>query len=76
MELLYKFTLSAVFLAGLMFFGSNVESCNEAICASIVSKCMLTQSCKCELKNSTCCKECIVCLGKDYYEECCSCVGM
>ena len=48
--------------------------CNEAVCASIVSKCMLTQSCKCELRNCTCCKECFSCL--DYlYAECCSCVG-
>lgn len=49
--------------------------CNEAICASIVSKCMLTQSCNCDLKNCTCCKDCFNCL--DYlYSECCSCVEM
>ncbi len=52
----------------------SVHGCNEAVCASIVSKCMLTQSCKCELRNCTCCKECFSCL--DYlYAECCSCVG-
>lgn len=51
------------------------QACNEAVCASIVSKCMLTQSCKCELRNCTCCKECFSCL--DYlYAECCSCVEM
>lgn len=50
-------------------------SCNEALCASVVSKCMLTQSCKCELKNCICCKDCFNCL--DYlYAECCSCVEM
>lgn len=76
MEVLWKFVLNVIFLAGLVFLCSRVESCNETICASIVSKCMLTQSCKCELKNTTCCKECVICLGKDYYEECCSCVGM
>ena len=33
-------------------------ACNEAVCASIVSKCMLLQSCKCELQpDCTCCKE-------------------
>ncbi|UYV80210.1 TWSG1 [Cordylochernes scorpioides] len=49
-------------------------ACNEAVCASIVSKCMLTQSCKCDLRtNSTCSKDCFYCL--DYlYTECCSCV--
>ena len=51
-------------------------ACNEAVCASIVSKCMLLQSCKCELHpDCTCCKKCFECL--DYlYSECCSCVDM
>ncbi|KAF2901673.1 hypothetical protein ILUMI_04516 [Ignelater luminosus] len=54
---------------------NHVDSCNEAVCGSIVSKCLLTQSCKCDLKNCTCCKECFSCLG-DLYSECCSCVDM
>merc|ERR1712233_57049 len=51
-------------------------ACNEAVCASIVSKCMLLQSCKCDLQpDCTCCKQCFECL--DYlYSECCSCVDM
>lgn len=49
-------------------------SCNEQVCASMVSKCMLTQSCKCDLKNCSCCKECFNCLSY-LYSECCSCVG-
>lgn len=49
-------------------------SCNEQVCASMVSKCMLTQSCKCDLKNCSCCKECYNCLSY-LYSECCSCVG-
>ena len=56
---------------------SEVESCNEAVCASIVSKCMLTQSCKCDdfKQNKTCSRDCYHCL--DYlYHDCCSCVGM
>jgi len=46
------------------------------VCASIVSKCMLLQSCKCDLQpDCTCCKQCFECL--DYlYSECCSCVDM
>ncbi|XP_055683051.1 protein twisted gastrulation [Lutzomyia longipalpis] len=50
-------------------------SCNEMVCASVVSKCMLTQSCKCDLKNCSCCKECFNCLSY-LYSECCSCVEM
>lgn len=49
-------------------------SCNEQVCASIVSKCMLTQSCKCDLKNCSCCRECFKCLSH-LSAECCSCVG-
>ncbi|XP_063366693.1 protein twisted gastrulation [Cydia amplana] len=52
-----------------------VFACNEAICASVVSKCMLTQSCKCDLKDCSCCKECFSCLST-LYSECCSCVDM
>ena len=44
-------------LAGLVLLTSPVLACNEAVCASIVSKCMLLQSCKCELQpDCTCCK--------------------
>lgn len=50
------------------------ESCNELVCASVVSKCMLTQSCNCDLATCHCCKECSSCLSY-LYTECCSCVG-
>lgn len=53
----------------------TVYTCNEAVCASIVSKCMLTASCKCDVEDCTCCKDCFYCL--DYlYDECCSCVEL
>jgi len=58
-----------------VLFSQSVESCNEAVCASVVSKCMITQSCKCDLKNCSCCKECSNCLSY-LYTECCSCVDM
>lgn len=51
------------------------KACNEAICASVVSKCMLTGSCKCDLVTCTCCKECFNCLSY-LYDECCSCVDL
>ncbi|KAF7988423.1 hypothetical protein HCN44_000996 [Aphidius gifuensis] len=55
---------------------SLTYACNEAICASVVSKCMLTQSCNCDQKaECKCCKECFACL-QHFYSECCSCVDM
>ncbi|KAF5269541.1 hypothetical protein FQA39_LY08730 [Lamprigera yunnana] len=63
-------TLLVIFILSL-----PVDSCNEAVCGSVVSKCLLTQSCRCDLKNCTCCKECYSCLGQ-LYSECCSCVDM
>ncbi|CAL1687341.1 unnamed protein product [Lasius platythorax] len=51
------------------------EACNQAVCGSVVSKCMLTQSCKCDLVTCTCCKECFSCLSY-LYDECCSCVEL
>ncbi|KAH8387581.1 hypothetical protein KR093_008061 [Drosophila rubida] len=76
MEVWRSLTIGAFLVLGFVCFYGMVESCNEIVCASIVSKCMLTQSCKCELKNCSCCKECLKCLGKKYYEECCSCVEL
>uniref|UniRef100_A0A336K423 CSON000479 protein n=1 Tax=Culicoides sonorensis TaxID=179676 RepID=A0A336K423_CULSO len=64
-------TCSAVFLIAIQ----NVNSCNELVCASQVSKCMLTQSCRCDLKNCSCCRDCRQCLSY-LYTECCSCVDM
>lgn len=58
----------------IVLFAHLVTSCNEQVCASVVSKCMLTQSCRCDLKNCSCCKECFNCLSY-LYSECCSCVG-
>ncbi|KAK9878105.1 hypothetical protein WA026_020747 [Henosepilachna vigintioctopunctata] len=50
-----------------------VLNCNESICASIVTKCLLMDLCKCDPNNSTCNMKCFVCL-KQYYSDCCSCV--
>lgn len=63
-----------VLILGFLSAVSVIYACNEAICASVVSKCMLTQSCKCDLKDCSCCKDCFSCLGY-LYSECCSCVG-
>ncbi|XP_050398913.1 twisted gastrulation protein homolog 1-A [Patella vulgata] len=68
--LLAAFTVLAVVL--------TAEACNEAICASQVSKCMLIKCCECDMsdkKNCSCCQDCQVCLSK-LYTECCDCVGL
>lgn len=64
----FAVAVSAVILVGLLT--QQTYSCNEQVCASIVSKCMLTKSC---LKE--CYKECFNCLNY-LYGECCSCVDM
>lgn len=51
-------------------------SCNEEICGSIVSKCILTQSCKCDKNDMSCFKDCVRCMGKQYFEDCCACVDL
>ncbi|NP_001158407.1 twisted gastrulation precursor [Saccoglossus kowalevskii] len=52
-----------------------VHACNEAMCASDVSKCQLMESCSCNFKNHSCSQNCSRCLGP-LYTECCDCVGM
>lgn len=69
-----RWTSALVVVVTTLYFMDAANSCNEAVCASVVSKCMLTQSCKCDLKNCSCCKDCFSCLG-ELYSECCSCVG-
>lgn len=66
-------TLTAALM--LLIFSQNAIACNEEVCAGIVSKCMLTDSCNCDLKECECCKECFKCLSY-LYSECCSCVDM
>ena len=65
-------------LASLGLVGSST-TCNEAICASVVSKCTLLKSCECdngvEPTGCSCCKKCFACL-EDLQAECCSCVGL
>ncbi|XP_065365283.1 protein twisted gastrulation [Calliphora vicina] len=51
------------------------DGCNEFVCGSVVSKCLLTQSCTCKLSDCYCCKDCLNCLG-ELYIECCSCLDM
>ena len=56
---------------------THSAGCNEAVCASIVSKCTLLRSCDCEIteEGCPCCKKCFACL--EYLQaDCCSCVGL
>ncbi|XP_016837111.1 twisted gastrulation protein homolog 1-A-like isoform X1 [Nasonia vitripennis] len=59
----------------IIFSRSQAYGCNEAICASTVSKCMLINSCKCDLTTCSCCKDCFLCLSL-LYDECCSCFDL
>ena len=72
-------SLQYIMLFVLFLLGSIqlTNACNEAICASIVSKCTLLKSCECEITadGCPCCKTCFMCL--DYLQtDCCSCVGL
>ncbi|XP_017098053.2 protein twisted gastrulation [Drosophila bipectinata] len=53
----------------------NDDGCNEVVCGSVVSKCLITQSCQCKLNDCHCCKDCLNCLG-ELYTECCGCLEM
>ncbi|KAG5873607.1 hypothetical protein JTB14_007381 [Gonioctena quinquepunctata] len=65
--------LLVIFLVQLV---DSTHGCNEALCGPVVSKCLLTQSCKCDLKqNETCILLCFNCLGA-LYTECCNCLDM
>lgn len=65
-------------LGTLLFLVLLAHACNDAICASRVSKCQLIKCCECDMsdkKNCTCCHDCQICLSR-LYAECCSCVGL
>lgn len=74
----HKIILFVTYLiVGAFFVG--VKACDQYQCASIVSKCMLDQSCKCDWANGTnsvCYTDCMRCLGHKGFMECCSCVQM
>lgn len=71
-------TTSCVFVSFLFLatvWSATDDICNEAVCASVVSKCQLLERCRCDRSNSSCTLDCFKCL--DYlYMECCSCVSM
>ncbi|XP_023027171.1 protein twisted gastrulation [Leptinotarsa decemlineata] len=65
-----------IFLTAFLGTFLTVHSCNEAVCGPVVSKCLLIQSCQCDLKNNrTCTAQCFTCLGS-LYTECCNCLDM
>uniref|UniRef100_A0A2P2I4N9 Protein twisted gastrulation-like n=2 Tax=Hirondellea gigas TaxID=1518452 RepID=A0A2P2I4N9_9CRUS len=58
---------------------SQGRSCYDLVCASVVSKCLLTKACMCEITRDpskcSCCHTCTQCLGVDY-TRCCPCLGL
>ncbi|XP_075158699.1 twisted gastrulation [Haematobia irritans] len=73
--MLVKFLAYMVVLSTGCWTIASGEGCNEFVCGSVVSKCLLTQSCQCKLSDCYCCKDCLNCLG-DLYTECCGCLDM
>uniref|UniRef100_A0A670JB04 Tsg N-terminal domain-containing protein n=1 Tax=Podarcis muralis TaxID=64176 RepID=A0A670JB04_PODMU len=64
--------------ADLLFFWiPSSMCCNNALCTSDVSKCLIQELCQCRPVegNCSCCKERMLCLGT-LWDECCDCVGM
>lgn len=55
---------------------TGVSACPRMQCAPIISKCQITDACRCDTSfNATCFKLCSHCLG-DLFAECCSCLGI
>jgi len=51
-------------------------TCDKSFCASIVSYCLIQESCSCDTSgNCSCCHQCAVCLNSKY-EACSDCVGI
>ncbi|XP_070574400.1 twisted gastrulation protein homolog 1-A-like [Ptychodera flava] len=69
---LYPLLVTAVAVCYAIYL---VHACNEALCASDVSRCQLMESCNCKLHNYTCSANCSRCLGS-LWTECCDCVGL
>ncbi|PNI61184.1 TWSG1 isoform 3 [Pan troglodytes] len=76
MKLHYVAVLTLAILMFLTWLPASL-SCNKALCASDVSKCLIQELCQCRPGegNCSCCKECMLCLGA-LWDECCDCVGM
>lgn len=75
MKIIQRFLIALTAAFAVLILSHNAFACNEEVCAGIVSKCMLTDSCNCDLIECACCKECFKCLSY-LYSECCSCVDM
>ena len=74
----------AVILVAILGLSKLAASCNEAVCAPIVSKCTLMKSCDClgdqeesDAEDCECCQGCVACFENELeslFSECCSCV--
>ena len=70
----------AFVLLAILGLSKLASTCNEAVCAPIVSKCTLMKSCDClpqEGEECECCQGCVACFENEIeslFSECCSCV--
>lgn len=70
----YKRILTPVIVV-ILYFSTTVIACPELECAPIISKCQITDACRCDTStNGTCQLACSHCLG-ELFADCCSCVG-
>lgn len=72
---LFALTATVAIYYAVVVTSVDIEGCNEAHCATNVSKCQLLGACGCTLDNCTCCANCSRCL-KHQWEACCPCVGL
>lgn len=71
----HTIVIAIIVIIGGGFLVNLVTPCKEALCASVISKCLLIDACKCDVINCTCCKDCFQCLGA-LFADCCECVDM
>uniref|UniRef100_A0A9L0RN41 Twisted gastrulation BMP signaling modulator 1 n=1 Tax=Equus caballus TaxID=9796 RepID=A0A9L0RN41_HORSE len=72
----HRVVMLTLAVLGLLTWVPVSLSCNKALCAGDVSKCLIQELCQCRPGegNCSCCKECMLCLGT-LWDECCDCVG-
>lgn len=52
----------------------NTFACNQSRCGIVIARCAL--ACSCTLPVCECCVECALCMGVEFWPECCDCFGL
>lgn len=75
MEKIGTYFLLSMFLLIVWFIPHVKSECNQYECSSIVSKCLLLGSCKCQPNDSECFQHCVACMSTMFH-DCCDCLNM